>query len=238
MSRARSWLFALFMCLCCCIFISLCHWQVQRLHWKQTLLAAREAELARTDLSQFTTDDMAAIVSGQAYLRRGQLTGTLDLCKAVYLDNRAQGGITGQYVLAPLQTSQGMVVYTNLGWFTREQALPSRCASHEVTITGLLVLPRNNRFVPLREMAPRHWVAQAPQYMGALDGLKNVQEPVLVAQDISPALPEPRPTLVPAEELTPPNNHLQYALFWGVMALMTAGMTLYALYINRRRQAQ
>lgn len=235
MTGKRRWLFALFMLVCCAVFITLAGWQVKRLHWKENILAAIAAEQAAPADKPLTLDNLDEVARGAVHTRRGALTGTLDSCHVVYLDNRSLDDVTGHNLLVPLRLSTGQTIYLNMGWMAQAPEQPfGVCAYEMVTVQGFLGLPRTNRFMPKQEIAPRHWVAPDPVLIGGHDKLAPVSPAWLVVQTIQPELKVEGLKPIAAEKMLPPNNHKQYAIFWAVMALMTGGLTAYLLITGRK----
>jgi surfeit locus 1 family protein len=217
------------------ILIALGTWQVQRLHWKEGLLAriaALQAAPARpiepvldrlaagadVDFTRVTADcpglatapyvELYALREGQAGVR------LISACKA---PSARYGAIL---------VDRGFVADTVSA---RPPVDPANQAPFR--ITGVLRVPdRANWFTPKDQ--PRLWFRRDPDAMAHVLGVRAPAPVFLFAE--TPTNPEWKglvPAPVPADI---PNNHLQYAVTWYGLAAALLGV--YAAMLFRRQK--
>jgi surfeit locus 1 family protein len=212
------------------ILIALGTWQVERLHWKEGLIAERAARLAAPPLTLATVPK-----SPGAYdLRRIRLSGEFLNDKELVYGPRVHNGESGWRVVAPLRLDDGSFALVDRGWVPEDRKdRRSRTAGEprgRVEIDGVLrAAPRRGWFTPDNVPAHNQWYTPDVAQMAAHLGLANVH-PWLV--EAGPA-PNPGGFPIGGGTLAPlPNNHLQYAITW--YALAAALVVIYIL-ANRRR---
>src|SRR5262245_29106119 len=99
------------------VLLGLGTWQVQRLHWKEGLIAERTAR---------TTAAPIALPAGGTHLsdaaladldfRHGAATGAFLHERELYIAARTMEGSVGYQIVTPLQQADGGVVLVNRGW--------------------------------------------------------------------------------------------------------------------------
>jgi len=194
------------------ILIGLGVWQLQRLEWKEALIAGLEARLAAAPVPLPAKPDPQA----DAFLRvvvKGTVGGTeLHLLTSL----PPQG--PGFRVIAPLEDAVGRRVLVDLGYVPEAQkAAPRPPASG--TVTGTLYWPEEvDRFTPPPDTGANIWFARDLPAMAAALGA----EPLLIVAESHPmgASPQALPLGV-----NMPNDHLQYAITWFTLALAWAVMS-------------
>ncbi len=200
----------------CVGFLLLCHWQVERLAWKQQILV----QFDQIERSPVTTPlDFAALETvTPVHPVAGTLSGKIDLCRTVFITSKVNNDVVGKHILAPLATHFGDIM-VDFGWVPLNTPLPS-CAPHKQTvqIRGVAAIFRANRFMPVGEVSPHHRVQ--PDFAG-------MAAPVLfLALSSNPDVKQVQAVPPTIAGLRPRNDHLQYALFWAAMAVLTAMMTI------------
>ncbi|MET0439621.1 MAG: SURF1 family protein [Devosia sp.] len=212
--------FAAFAAVCAVGFGALGVWQLERLAWKNGLVAAVEARstAAPLDLNQADWDGIDA--SASEYQRvsvSGRFEGSDTLSQAVTV----YGG--GFWVMTPLALDDGPVVLVNRGFVTASQ----RDAGVDrpegaVTVSGLLrATEPDGGFLRSNDPSAGRWYSRDVAEIGAARGIGNLA-PFFVDADASGAA-------YPIGGLTVlafSNNHLLYALTWFGLALLS----LFALY--------
>ncbi|MES2728848.1 MAG: SURF1 family protein [Pseudomonadota bacterium] len=224
----RRHVFVGIMILFCGVFLTLCYWQVQRLAWKQAVLA-RFDQIATTAVATQTplTDTTLLPVAGT-------LSGTLDLCHVVFLANQVQDDTVGRHLLAPLQTVSGDI-FVDFGWIDSGYNKPACGKPVSVKISGIAVQPRWNSYMPAGEVSQDHWVRSDVVAMSDVQGRRLIAPVLFLALNTTPSAILPDGLIAPTfDTLRPRNNHLQYAFFWGAMAAMTALLT--AFYMRQPKQ--
>jgi len=217
-------------------------WQMQRLHWKEALLAT-------------ISERMAAPPMSIADIERKVMANTLP--DVDYYAVTATGlfrheserhffatwkGETGFYVYTPLQLTDGRFVFVNRGFVPYELKNPAKrlqgqLAAGPVTVTGLSrnVLTEKPSFVvPDNDPAKNIFYWKDIRAMTASAGLpaNAVVLPFFIDADDTPnpgGLPVGGVTMVDL-----PNNHLQYALTW--YGLAGALVVVLGLWLRRTRR--
>ncbi|EJC73934.1 hypothetical protein Rleg10DRAFT_2406 [Rhizobium leguminosarum bv. trifolii WSM2012] len=207
------------------ILISLGTWQVERLHWKEGLLADIAARQAAAPVPLAEIEAMAAS-GGDIEYRKVTATGR-------YINNKERHffatwqGQTGFYVYTPLELADGRTLLVNRGFVPYENKEPEMRMQGQLTdqqtVTGLAraKLPGKPSWV-----APDNDVAKNIFYWKDLDvmaesvGLEKARViPFFVDADSTP-----NPAGLPIGGVTQvdlPNDHLQYAFTWyGLAAVL------------------
>ena len=217
----------LFMGFAVLVCLALGVWQVQRLHWKEGLIAARQAALTAPPIAP--PPDLAA-AQGLEY-RRVVATGVLLNDKEILRHAIGPKGGLGFDVLTPLRQEAGRVVFVDRGFVPTELADRSRRSAGEpagtVRIAGRLRLaPRSKPgwFIPDNRPGQGEWFWIDLPAMAAADRLGDVAPYYIAADRTANPGGWPRGGAgVP--EL--PNHHLQYAVTW--FSLAVAAVVIFGL---------
>ncbi len=223
-SRLRRWGFVGVMAGFCAVFVLLCHWQIERLAWKQAILERFDQIETAADKTPLDLSLVSAISPTNPVA--GSLTGVVDLCHAQFVVNKVQNDLVGKHMLAPLTVASGDIM-VDFGWVAADTLLPV-CAKNtqRITVYGVATMPHWNSFMPVGEVSPGHW-ARADVVSMALGQKRKLAAPILflaLEYPLSTGVISPIPPTL--ENMRPRNSHLQYAIFWGVMATLIAIMTL------------
>lgn len=210
------------------LLVGLGVWQVQRLAWKEGLIAARQAAANAAPVALPNRLDEAR---GMEF-RHVIVTGMLRNDKEILVYAAPRVGAVGFDVLTPLVRADGRLVFVNRGFVPTGLRDPVRRAAGEIAgpvrVAGLLRLPpagKPNWFVPDNDPGHDRWFWIDLKAMAAADGLERVA-PFYVDADATP-----NPGGWPQGGLTRvalPNHHLQYALTW--FSLAVALLVIYVLY--------
>ena len=208
------------------ILLSLGQWQVQRLHWKQDLLATIDQRVGgepsdlETLLQQWReggdVEYVPITVSG-SYQHEGeqQLLATYN-------------GQSGWHLYTPLVTRDGQTIIVNRGFVPFDlKAAADRSwprLEEPVTIIGLARNPLSAKpgwLVPENDPGGNTWYWKDFQTMSETMGLDQSNlVPFFV--DVQTANPEQSPGPIGGvTRIELPNNHLQYAVTWfGLAAVL------------------
>ena len=155
------------------VLLGLGTWQMQRLSWKEALIAEREAaqDLPAAALPADIDD---AEVAQSFDFRTVMVTGTFRHDLEQLFGARARGNVFGHHVLTPLVRETGPAVLVDRGWVPADKAHPaSRPEGQidgEVILSGIARYRLDDRpgmFTPDNEPAARQW------YHYDLDGMAN-----------------------------------------------------------------
>ncbi len=207
-------------------------WQLQRLHWKESLLAQISCRIDAPAAPLPPRENWANLNPDEYDYRHVVLRGTFDHAKESYLFRASATGAAsdgpGYEVLTPLKLAEGGVVVVNRGFVPAELKEPSRRAAGQIegetTLTGLMRRPETrNSFTPADEPQENLWFTRDPLALAAHWGLAGVA-PFSVDADAAEnpgGWPKGGATV-----LKIPNNHLSYALTWFALAATLAAVAL------------
>lgn len=211
------------------ILLALGTWQVQRLHWKEALLADIDARTHATPLSFGEIE------------RLYQTTGDVD-----YMPVTTSGrfhhagerhflatwnGQSGFYVYTPFELDEGGIVFINRGFVPYDRkAASTRLEGQvegEVTISGLARNPLTGKpswILPNNDPDKNVFYWKDRDAMARSAGLRSAVRifPFFIDADATPnpgGLPVGGVTMVSL-----PNSHLQYALTWYGLAVALVGV--------------
>lgn len=212
-------------------------WQVQRLFWKQDLIARTEARVRAAPEPAPAIDTWPGISTKRDEYRHVSVTGFYLPEQSVRVQAVTDLG-AGFWLLTALRQADGAIVLINRGFVLARQGsttLNSRCAknpvdsSRPITITGLLRINEpDGAFLRNNDPLAQRWYSRDVVAIGRHLQLTNVA-PFFIDADADPD---------PAQRIRPPsadcpiggltvvsfsNNHLVYAVTWFALALMIAG---------------
>lgn len=218
-------------------------WQLERLAWKEGLLAAIAARTTAAPAPLPSPASWGGLDPGTYEYRHVVATGTFDHAAEVRVfrplgDARGPFSGLGDLVLTPLKLEGGGTVVVNRGFVPEDRVDPATRPEGQVTgrvtVTGLMRSPESRTaFTPADQPAKRLWFTRDPGSIAAALGLGDVA-PFTIDQDAGETpggLPQGGETV-----LAFPNNHLSYALTWFGLAATLLGLYASALF-RRRREA-
>ncbi|WP_195818612.1 SURF1 family protein [Roseobacter sp. MH60115] len=207
------------------ILIGLGTWQVQRLAWKEGIIATIDERIAADPVALPTDLD----VDRDAYLPV-QVTGVLGTDYLRVLVSQKQVG-AGYRIIRPMMRDAGRIMI-DMGFIPVSAADDlSVEEGPPVTITGNLQWPQEtDGFTPEPDLAENIWFARDVPAMAAALGT----EPVLVVRRDAPQSGGPV-TPMPVDTSAIPNDHLQYAITWFSLSAIWLAMT--AIFLRRPKAA-
>ena len=208
------------------VLIALGTWQVQRLGWKEDLLATIEARRTSAPLDLAEVEQLFSWSRDVDY-QAMRVTGEFLHDKEQYFFATWKGD-TGFYVYTPLWLADGRFIFVNRGFVPYELKDPAKRPLEvlgPVTVTGLARNPLEGKpsfMVPDNDLGKNIFYWKDMGAMAANAGLDpSLLVPFFIDADASPnpgGLPQGGVTLIDL-----PNNHLQYALTWyGLAAALVA----------------
>ncbi|XEN30008.1 surfeit locus 1 family protein [Ensifer sp. WSM1721] len=220
------------------VLVSLGTWQMQRLQWKEALIAAIAERRSAPPVSLEEIEAMAAAGEDIDY-RAVQVSGVYDHRKERHFFATHEGR-TGYYVFTPLTLADGRALFVNRGFVPFEKKDASTRSEGQVTgsmtIDGL-ARPRLSQ--KPSALVPDNDIAKNIFYWKDLDGMAGSAGldadrvvPFFVDADVAE-----NPGGLPIGGVTQfdvPNNHLQYALTW--YGLAAALVAVSGLYLYRRKR--
>lgn len=229
--------------LLCGLFLALGVWQVQRLAWKNDLVA-RVNERAHADPvaapSPGQWPALQADPSAHEY-RRVQLAGEF-----LHGGEQRVQAVTdrgaGFWVMTPLRIADGAVVWVNRGFVpSASQWQATRESAHcrgPVTVTGLLRLSEpGGGFLRRNDPAAGRWFSRDVPALAAAAGLPPAAvAPYFVDVGADTPCATPQGPVGGLTVLRFANNHLVYALTWFALAAMAAAGTVFVARDGARRR--
>ena len=212
------------------VLLGLGTWQMQRLSWKQALIAEREAGLAAPPTVLPDGDADWPSFAFRKVTVKGVFRHELEQVFGVKTNNN----ILGHDILTPLIRPDGKAILIDRGWVPADRVNPdSRPAGQlagKVTVNGIARYRADDRpglFTPENDPVTGYWYYYDLPAMEAALGLELA--PLVVEADATP-----NPGGLPIggrTEILLTNNHLQYAITWYGLAV-----ALVAVYIVFHRQ--
>ena len=210
------------------LLIGLGVWQVQRLHWKEGLIAQRDAAVAAAPVVPPQT---VAEARGLEF-HHVVAEGTFENDKELFLAATSDEGESGYQVITPLVMTDGRTMFVNRGFIPLEFKDRTKRAAGElsgtVRVVGLLRVPPAKKpsfFLPDNRPDLNLWFWVDLPAMARQDGIAD-PTPFYIDADKTP-----NPGGWPKGGVTRlelPNNHLQYAITWFSLAVALA--VIYVLY--------
>ena len=202
------------------ILLALGNWQVNRLAWKEGIIASLERRLSADPaplpavLDPVADKYMRVTVSG----RYGP--------EEVHVLSAAKPWGPGYRIIAPFVTDDGRRILVDRGYVPQPDKDAPRDAP-AATVTGALLWPDEmDGFTPDPDLAANIWFARDPDGLAALLGT----EPVMIVAEANPGeWPKAMPVSVNVK-----NDHLGYAVTWFGLAAVWAVMTVAVLLRIRR----
>ncbi len=202
------------------LFTTLGFWQLQRLQWKEGILAEIDARLAANPVALPDT-----VTEADDEYRRVVVSGTVDAGEAYVLSTQ---GRAVYRVIVPMTLTDGRRILAELGVIPAEGQLRGR-PTGALNGSGYLMWPDEvDSYTPEVDLASKTWFARD---VSALAQVLQT-EPVLVVLTEGDNLAGITPSEV---SIRISNRHLEYVFTWFGFAIIWIGMTgLYLWRIKRR----
>lgn len=209
-------------------------WQLQRLAWKEAIIARIAARANAAPQPPPPRAEWAALRPDDYDYRRVRVSGRFVQGKVARVFRpSAPGGTSGEgpgYVfLAPFETKDGIVV-VNRGFapLARADDVAAPPAG-ETQVEGLMRPPEpRNAFTPPDTPEKGLWYTRDGPAIAAALGFAQAA-PFTIDADRVPGVALPRGG---ATEISFPNNHLSYALTW--FGLAATLLVVFGLWVRRR----
>ena len=210
--------------------IGLGTWQLQRLAWKEALIAAVTERTTRPAVEAPQAAEWPGIDRDALEYRHVRVTGRFDHGAEVTVftdlpDPKGKAGGLGYWVMTPLVEADGTTILINRGFVPQDRrAAVSRAEGQvegEVSVAGLARWSEaRNFFTPADDPVKGEWFTRDVAAIAAAKKLTNVAPFFIDAEASAPGgLPQGGET-----RLVFPNRHFEYALTWYGLALGLAGV--------------
>ncbi|MCQ1849777.1 SURF1 family protein [Neorhizobium galegae] len=221
------------------ILLSLGTWQVERLHWKEGLLADIAERRAATPV-QLSDIEAIGKSGGDIEYRRVSVTGTFDHPKERHFFATFNGQ-TGFYVYTPMTLADGRVLFVNRGFVPYEmkdqKTRPAGEVAGQQTVSGygrVRLGEKPSSIVPDNDLAKNifYWKdLDAMASTTGIDASKVVQ--FFVDADASVVNPGGWPK-GGVTQFDLPNSHLQYAVTWYGLAAALVAVVIGMVFRRKR----
>jgi surfeit locus 1 family protein len=238
-AKGFPWLLTLATAVALAILLALGTWQVQRLAWKEGLIATIESRVD-AEPAPLAEVEKAAVGGGDMEYQPVTALGTFrhDLEQYFFATHDGQ---SGWFVYTPLELGDGRAVFVNRGFVPYDRKDPTTRLEGQVagnvTVTGLARAAPSEKpssLLPDNDPAKNIFYWKDLSAMAAHAGLDRANlVPFFIDQqkgNVPGGYPVGGVTIVDL-----PNSHLQYAVTWYGLALALAGV--YVALLLRRRTA-
>ncbi len=238
--RRFPWLAALFGLPAVVVLLGLGTWQVQRLQWKEALVATISERIHALPLPLAEIEAKFAAGAQVDYwpvTARGQFLHTGE--RHFLATHEGQSGF---FVYTPLRLDDGRMVFVNRGFVPYDLKEPARRlqgqVDGDVTVTGLArdpLVEKPSSLVPDNDPGQNIFFWKDLGSMAATAGLPEGSTvlPFFIDADVAPnpgGWPVGGVTII---EL--PNNHLQYAFTWYGLAAALVGVMAVGWFKRNRK---
>ncbi len=220
----KNWIFIFFVCIPgLIILLWLGSWQLQRLVWKETLI-----DEITTRLGSVPGDMPLHANSNNHNYFMTSIDGKIQSARIHVLTSTKKIG-PGFRVISPLILKDGRSILIDRGIISeKDKNTPLGLGGN--SITGYLLWPNEtDYFTPEPNLEKNIWFARD------LEGMANffkTEEILLVAT----RLKQPSNFNIQDPTINIPNNHLQYAITWFLMAGLWLAMSIYFFLKNLRKR--
>ncbi|SNB65099.1 surfeit locus 1 family protein [Arboricoccus pini] len=213
-----------------CALVALGTWQVERLHWKEDLIARAEEGIEGQPVPLPALADEDPNWRDLDF-RRVSVSGRFIVGNAFGFQVSTRGELVGGDLVVPMLLDDGRVILVDLGWLAETDLPPASIVpfvpAGQVALDGVARFVGDIRpgyLTPSPDLIKRRWFDWHIPAMSDVTGLSLL--PVIVDVDQRSALavdgkpmgianrPQPR-----SLSIDYPNNHLGYALTWYGLAV-------------------
>lgn len=213
------------------ILVTLGLWQLDRLDWKEKLLAQIALRASAAPVPAPSPAEWPGLKPEDYEFRHVTAQGRFDHAKealvfagSIQLDKGPAQ--PGYWVVTPFALAGGGTVLVNRGFVPLDRKEPTKrpdgLTGGETSVTGLMRAPeRRNAFTPADRPQEGQWYTRDPATLAAGLGLTDAAPFLIDAGRGAPGVwPRGGETLIAL-----PNNHLSYALTWFGLAATLAGVS-------------
>ncbi|MDP2698771.1 SURF1 family protein [Thalassospira sp.] len=199
------------------ILLGLGTWQVDRLFWKEAIIAERQAQSGLPPIPVPVDGNPDPALAFHAATATGHFLHDQEM----YLMARTQRGNVGFHLITPLEQADGRIILINRGWVPQENrdpaTRPESLVEGEVTVSGLLRLSQEKHWAqPENDPLRNQWFFIDVVAMGEDTGADLASLYYLEAD----ATENPGGLPIGGQaKVDLPNSHLEYAITWYSLAL-------------------
>ena len=230
---------ALFTVACLAVLVSLGLWQLERLAWKQGVIATLSERLTQPPSALPPASEWAALKATDAEFRRVRFAAEFLNDREALIHTagsplRPDVSGRGYWVMTPARLADGSVVMVNRGFVPEGRQDPATRREGEVAgvteLVGVLRWPETRgMFTPADEPGRNLWFIRDQAAIAAAKGVGPVGPFYIDLEGPRPPGGLPR---AGALRVSLPNNHLQYAVTWFGLALTL--LAVFLVWVVRR----
>jgi surfeit locus 1 family protein len=213
------------------ILIGLGVWQLQRLTWKENLIATVNGHMQAAPIS---LDQALKLSAADMQYRKVAINGRFDNAREAYIFTTGAGGDPVYHVLTPFITGDNRVLVVDRGEIPAAKLDPKtrQPVEGQTHLVGVWRVPdAPGPFTPAPDPARHIWYSRDVAGIAAADHV-TLAAPVVIEADNTAnpgGFPVGGQTVVDF-----PNNHLEYALTWFGLAIGVVGV-YFAYHISKGR---
>ncbi len=194
----------------CAVLVSLGIWQLQRLAWKEGVLARIEVQMARSPVPIFSEpfEEFMPVVA------EGRISGP-----EVHVLASIRHTGAGFRIVSAFET-KGRRILLDQGFVPQNLKNAPRSERDVRIIGNFRTVDEVDLFTPEPDLEANYWFARD---IPALAGVLGTEPILIILREISES--QPMVTPLPVDTAGIPNDHLGYALTWFALAAVWAGMT-------------
>jgi len=215
----KKWVFFVFIAIPgLLVLLSLGVWQTKRLAWKESLLENINYNLSSEPL--FLPN---SVKKSEHNYKMVKVKGALEP-RSIFILTPVKGSGAGFRVISPFKLVDGGKILLDRGVIKEKDKSLLKTSGQQSLVTGYLSWPNEtDYFTPEPNFSRNIWFSRD------LEKMANFLEtqPILVVlteNRLDPSIRMQDPTN------GIPNNHLQYAITWFMMAILWFGMSVYFVY--------
>ena len=203
-------------------------WQLQRLEWKEDLLAKIESGTAET-YDVLTLDHLKP----ENEFLKGRLIGRFDFGKEIAIKPRTYDGKPGIHIITPFILESGQTILINRGWAPDDYNLGAGPDGENDAVDIMLRVPvKPNMFVPQNRPEQNEWYALNIEQISKAMNLSTVLP--VAGYELNMKDRESEHPFAHALKIKLNNNHMQYAMFWYAMAVIMLGV-FYLRFVSPKK---
>ncbi len=225
-----------------CMLCGLGIWQLQRLAWKNAIIADATGRVTSTPVAapgpdEWATLDMAALRYRPVHVTgRFRHSGEAHVYTSLRPAKGSHSGI-GYLIMTPFETETGWTLVVNRGFVpaNRKDAASRADGNTDETVTmvGLFRPPQpRNAFTPQDDISGNIWYTRDPVKIALNAGAPSDRIAPYSIDAVAAMTPDGGLPQAGETRLAFTNSHLQYALTWFGLALALA--VIVALFVRNR----
>ncbi|MCH2546644.1 MAG: SURF1 family protein [Alphaproteobacteria bacterium] len=206
-------------------------WQIQRLQWKQGLIAEMQAATQERIIKDTLPKDLNSLQQNNFYAI--VLPGEFMHEHEMHMIGRSINGQPGYNVLTPFRIADdGRMILVNRGWIPQDKKKPEDRPEDVrfggiVFASGFVSVPQGgSMFLPDHDVAGNVWFWPD---IARINKEKNLDLPPVVIESVNAnPVPDTLPIARTGVNVELRNDHLNYALMW--FSLSFAGLVIFFIY--------